>query len=192
MLGDKGGNVGLECSSSETHDDDTENEDTERSVGVFDDRGSSGGDKDQVTNLGDKDGVENGFETTEVGIGDPGSEQRADVDPEGVEGGQTESDLLAHVQGTRLGFSIAGIKRGARRRCQGLGDEVGIDGDGSIVTHALDQFNKGNLIAQSAACLACALHVILRTVKIFHGILAGTRRRVASSSGVGKSSASSM
>lgn len=109
LLGNEGSNVRLEGSSSETHDDETENEDAESSVGVLEDPRGGGSDEDKVTDFSNKDGVENSLETTEVGVGNPCTEKGADVDPEGVESGQAEGNLLAHAQGTRLGFSIAGF-----------------------------------------------------------------------------------
>lgn len=105
-----------------------------------------------MTNFGDKDRVDNGLEATEIGIGDPGTKQRADVDPEGVEGGQTESDLLAHAKGTGLGFIGVRVQGGSGGSDERLGDEVGVDGNGTIVGHALHQFDESDLNDASVCC----------------------------------------
>lgn len=192
LLGNEGSNVGLESSSSETHDDETENEDTESSVGVLEDRGGGGSDKDNVTDFSNKDRVENSLETTKVGVGNPCTEKGADVDPEGVEGSQAEGNLLAHAQGTGLGLRIVGVGGSASRSREGLGDVVGVYSNGTVVTHTLDQLDKGNLVNGVSVALTCSWSEEKHTVKIFHGILAGTRGRVASSSSVGKSPSSEM
>jgi hypothetical protein len=144
-----------------------------------------------VTDFSNQDGVQNGLETTEVGVGNPGSKERADVDPEGVEGSQTESDLLAHVEGTRYSVLIVGMEGSASGSSERLGDEVGVYSNSSVVTHTFDKLNESDL-KSSQRLSHGLLEWQLRTVKIFHGILAGTRRSVASSSSVGKSSASLM
>lgn len=102
-----------------------------------------------MANFGNQDRVDNGLEATEVGVGDPSTEERADVDPEGVEGGQTEGDLLAHVEGTGLSLSIAGVGSSTSGGGERPGDVVGVHGDGTVVTHTLNQFDKGNLEAVS-------------------------------------------
>jgi hypothetical protein len=144
LLGDEGRNVGLESTGSGSHDEDTEDEDTERRVGLVEDRRGGGGNEDKMTNFGDNDRVDNGLEATKVGIGNPGSEKRADVDPERVEGGQREGNLLAHVEGTGDSLSIAGVKGSSSSCSPWLSDEVGVDGNGSVVGHALYELDKGN------------------------------------------------
>jgi hypothetical protein len=144
LLGNEGRNVGLEGTSSGTHDEDTEDKDTKGRVGLVEDRWRRRGNENQVTNLSNNDRVQNGLEAAEVGVGDPGSEERADVDPKGVEGGQRKGNLLAHVEGTGDGLGIVWVKGGTGWGGSWLGDEVGVDGNGSVVRHALDQLDKGN------------------------------------------------
>jgi hypothetical protein len=144
LLGDQGRNVGLEGTRSESHDEDTEDKDTEGSVGLLEDGGGRGGNEDEVTNLGDNDRVDNGLEATEVGVSDPGSEERANVDPECVEGCEREGDLLAHTKGTSNGLGTAGVRGGSGGRLERLGNEVGVDGNGTVVGHALYKLDKGN------------------------------------------------
>jgi len=50
LLGHQGGDVGLDGTSAETHDEDGDDQATERSFGVFEGRGSGGASKDRVTN----------------------------------------------------------------------------------------------------------------------------------------------
>jgi len=88
LLGNKGRNVGLESTGSEAHDQDSENKDTEGGVGLVEDLGSRGGNEDEMTNFSNNDRVEDSLEATEVGVGNPGSEEGADIDPESVEGGE--------------------------------------------------------------------------------------------------------
>lgn len=145
LLGNKGRNVGLEGTGSETHDDQTDDEGSERAVGLGQNRGGRRSDEDDVTDFSDDDRVDNGLEATEVGVSNPCSEERSAVDPEGIEGGQTEGDLLAHVKSTGLSIVTVGVQSSTSGGDQRLCDEIGVDGNGSIVGHALDQLNKGNL-----------------------------------------------
>lgn len=108
-----------------------------------------------MTDFSDQDGVQNSLETTKVGVGDPGSEKRADVDPEGVECSQTESDLLAHVEGTGLSLSIIWVERGSSGRSERLSDVVGVYSNSSVVTHTLDKLNESDL--KSSQCLSHVL-----------------------------------
>jgi hypothetical protein len=160
LLGDKRGDVGLESSSAETHDDESENENTKGGVRVGQHGWRSGGDENQVTNFSDQDRVQNSLEATEIGVGNPGSEKRADVDPEGVEGGQAESDLFTHVEGTRLSLFIVGVEGGSAGSGEGLGDEVGVYSNGSVVTHTLNQLNESNLKFKSV-CVPRALSIAI-------------------------------
>jgi hypothetical protein len=144
LLGNQGRNVGLEGTRSESHDENTEDKDTQGSVGLVENRGSRGSNEDDVTYFGDNDRVDDCLEATEVGVGNPGSEERADVDPESVEGGERESNLLAHAQGTRNGLITAGVQGSSGGRGPFLGDEVGVDGYGTVVGHALYKLDEGD------------------------------------------------
>lgn len=145
LFGNKGRDVGLEGTSSEPHDNQTNDESCEGAVGLGQDRWCRGSDKDDMTNFSDDDRVDNGLEATEIGISNPSTEERAAVDPESIERGKTESDLLSHAKSTWLGFVIMGIQGSAGGCFERLSDVVGVDGDGTVVRHALDQLNKGNL-----------------------------------------------
>ena len=149
LLGNERRNVGLECTSSESHDDQAENENAEGSVWLGQDMWGRGGDEDEMTDFSDQDGVNDGLEATEIGIRNPSTEQRTAVDPEGVEGGQTEGNLLAHVEGTGLGVGGIRIQGSTSRSLQRFGDEVGVDSDSAVVGHALNEFDKGNLHVQN-------------------------------------------
>lgn len=152
LLHDERRNIGLEGTRSKTSDEQTENEDTQRSVGLIHDGRCSRDDEDGVTDFSDEDRVEDGLVATEVLVGNPGTEQRADVDPERVEGGQGEGNLLAQAKGTGLG-GVAGRVDGGTSAGSGalalcveltLVDEVGVDDDSAIVRHALAQFDEAN------------------------------------------------
>lgn len=160
LLRNERGDIGLESSSSETHDNESENENTKGSVRVGQNGRSSGGDEDQVTDFSDQDRVEDGLEATEVGVGNPGSEKRADVDPEGVECGQREGDLLAHVESTGLGLSIIGVEGRSRGGSEWLGNEVGVYSNGSVVTHTLNKLDESNLKMKSMS----VPHVLCMTI----------------------------
>lgn len=98
-----------------------------------------------MANFSNNDGDDNGLVTTEVGISDPGTEKRAAVDPEGVEGGQREGDLLSLTKGTRLGIVGVGVEGSTSGSDQRLCDEVGVDGNCSIVGKTLYKLDKGDL-----------------------------------------------
>lgn len=98
-----------------------------------------------MTNFSNQDRVQDGLESTKVGVSDPCSKKRADVDPEGVEGGQTEGDLLAEIESTRLSFIRIRVEGGSSRSSEGLGDEIGVYSNGSVVTHTLNELDKSDL-----------------------------------------------
>jgi hypothetical protein len=150
LLCDEGRNIWLERSGSETHDNQSENKNTKRSIRVLDDGGSSGGDENQMTDLSNEHRVQDSLVTTEVSISDPGSEKRADIDPKGVECGQREGNLLAHSESTCDGFFIARVEGRSGGSLEWLCDEVGVDSDGSVVAHTLDQLNESDLWIRSA------------------------------------------
>lgn len=144
LLGNEGGNVGLETSGSETHDDQSDHEAAQGAVGIVHDLGDGGNGQDDVAEHSNADGVEDGLETTEVGIGDVGSEQRQDIGPEGVEGGDVEGNLLAETETTGLGFVAAWVEGSTGGSWPLLGDEVGDESRDTIPGHALDEFDEGN------------------------------------------------
>jgi hypothetical protein len=144
LLGNEGRNVGLECTSTCAHDEDTENKNAESSIGLVENRGSRRGDENQVTDLSKNDGIDNRLVATEIGVGDPGTKQGADVDPESIESGQRKGNLLAHVERTRNGFGIVGVEGSTSGSWARLGNEIAVDGHGSIVGHALNKLDKGN------------------------------------------------
>lgn len=144
LLGNQGRNVGLERSRTKTHDENTDNECTQSAIRLVKNRGNRRDRENDVTDFSDNNRVDNGLEATEISISNPSTEKRTAVDPEGIEGGQGEGDLLAHAQSTRLSIVAAGVEGGTGWGFARLGDEVGVDRNGSIVGHALDQFDKGN------------------------------------------------
>ena len=152
LFHDERGNVGLESTRAKTSDEQTEDEDAERSVGLVHDGGGSRDDENGVTDFSDEDRVEDGLVTTEILVGNPGTEQGADVDPERVEGGQGEGNLLAQAEGTGLGVIAGGVdgSTGAGSDALAFGveltlvDEVGVDDDGTVVRHALAQLDETN------------------------------------------------
>lgn len=165
LLHDEWRDIGLEGTSSETCDEQTENEDTEGCVRLVHYRGDRRDNEDGVTDFSDENRVEDGLVTTQILVGDPGTEQRNDIDPEGVEGGQRESDLLAQTEGTRLSVVTLGVEgsTGTGGSTLAIGielalvDEVGIDDNGTIVGHALAQFDEtdgenlqGNVLGNTA------------------------------------------
>src|SRR5271154_2876639 len=66
------------------------------------DRGSGASSKDDVANNSKTDGDHNCLVATEVGVGNPGAEERADVAPEREESPQTSRSLLALSESTRV------------------------------------------------------------------------------------------
>lgn len=144
LLHDEGRNVGLEGSRSETGDEKTENEDTERRLLLLQNIGDGRDDEDGVTEFSNEDRVEDCLVATEVGIGNPSTEERADVDPERVESGQGETNLLAETQTTRLSLVAGGVEGSTSAGKSRLGDEVGVDNNGTIVRHALAQLDETN------------------------------------------------
>jgi hypothetical protein len=94
LLSDERTNVRLEHARSETHDDDGESKDTDGSVGLGDNRGSGGGDEDNMADEGDGDGNADGLVTTPVRIGNPGTEKRDGVDwrKQGKSAGRSEEN----------------------------------------------------------------------------------------------------
>ena len=101
--------IGLETTSADTDEQNTENHTGDGAALVGDDGGNSGHDEDGVADDVDTQGVVDGHVTSQVLIGDVGTEERHEVLPELVEGGDTESSALAHAQNTGLvGVSTSG------------------------------------------------------------------------------------
>ena len=105
LLDDQGRNIWLEATGSETHDDDTEHEDTEAGGFVGDDWRDGGDDKDDMTEDGNGDGHTDGLVSSPVLVGNPGTEKWYTVYPEGVEGVDTVRGLwsLSKSPGDALG-----------------------------------------------------------------------------------------
>jgi hypothetical protein len=85
LLGNKGRDVRLETSGTDTHDDETEGEDGDGSAGLGDDLGNGREDKEDVTDDGDDVGVLNGEVTSPVLISKPRTSKGGDVGPELVD-----------------------------------------------------------------------------------------------------------
>lgn len=121
-------------------------------MGLVENRGGSRDDEDGVTDFSDEDRVEDGLVATKVLVGNPGAEKRTDIDPERVEGGQREGNLLAQAKGTRLSFGAVGVDGSTGRGGGGVAvfveaalvDEVGVDDDSTVVRHALAQLYETN------------------------------------------------
>lgn len=87
LLGDERRDVGLETTGADTHDDQTDDEAAQRRVSVGHDGWNGRDGQDDVANDGDADGHPDSTETTEVSIGDVGTKERDQINPELVEGG---------------------------------------------------------------------------------------------------------
>jgi hypothetical protein len=121
LLGNQGGYVTLESTGTETHDDKSDNEETDDSVLLDDSRNGTNSQED-VSDQDDDVGQLDGLVTTKVLIGQVGSQERSQVDPESVEGGQTESSLLTGVKGS--GLTAIATSTGTRARGKRSLDEV--------------------------------------------------------------------
>lgn len=100
LFSDQGSDVGFERSCAETHNDDGNDEKPNDTV-LVDDTGDGANDQKDVTEQDDDVGDLNSLVSTEVLIGDEGTEQRCEVDPEGVERRQTESGLEREMSALR-------------------------------------------------------------------------------------------
>lgn len=85
LLGNQRRDVGLETAGTAAHDDQTDGKDAHGSVGLGDDGRRGGNDEEHVADERDEDGPLDGSETTEVLVGDVGTNQRASVGPEAVD-----------------------------------------------------------------------------------------------------------
>jgi len=77
-------------------------EDSNRCLGVNDDRRGCRSSEDDVTDDGNQNGELDGSETTEMGIRDVGTKKWHHIGPELVESGETSRGSLTHAQSTRL------------------------------------------------------------------------------------------
>ena len=82
-----------------------------------------------------------GVETSKVGIGNPCTNERGEVNPELIERGDTGGSTLTHSQGTGLAFWIRVRSSGRRERAL---NEIGEDNGGTIVGEALAKFDEGD------------------------------------------------
>lgn len=78
----------------------------------LDDPRNSADNKQDVPDQTDNVGKLDGLVPSKVLIGQVGSEQGGQVDPKGVEGGQTEGGLLAHTESTGLAIVATGSGSG--------------------------------------------------------------------------------
>ena len=85
LLGDQGGDVGLETTRAHAHDDQTNGETRDRPAGVRDDAGNGRDDQDAVTDESDADREHDGAESAPVLVGHEGTRQGHDVCPEGID-----------------------------------------------------------------------------------------------------------
>ena len=123
LLSNEWGDVGLETSDSDTHDDNTDGESCNSAAWVDNNWWNSGHDQDDVTDDGDEDGELNGHVATEILISDIGTEKWHNVRPEGVEGGESSGRTLSHVEGTRLsGETGAGVGSWRKRSLNEVDD----------------------------------------------------------------------
>lgn len=113
-----------------SHDDDGDDEAAERSHRVDDDRRNCRNDEEDVTENGDPEGVAERLVSSQVGVGDVGTKERTDVDPEGVEGTESETSRLTQSERSRS-YSGRSSSSGDRADGQGLLDEVGLRTKGS-------------------------------------------------------------
>lgn len=105
--------VGLETTSTETNNDDSNNHGTQGTV-ACDDTGDSRNDEDDMADDVDSQSVADGLVTTPVLISKVSSKKGHQVLPELVESGDTGRGSLAHSEGTRL--LVVGTGGGTRRK----------------------------------------------------------------------------
>ncbi len=102
LLGDERRDVGLEATSADAEDDETNTKAGNGAVGGGNDRGKRRDDEEDVADDGDEDGDLDGLEAAPVLIGHVGSDQWHEVSPHGIERRQAGGRSLAHTQRTRL------------------------------------------------------------------------------------------
>ena len=102
MLCYKWADVGLECTGTETHDDDTENENAEGSVWFSDCSWGGRGNEDNVTKNSHANTTADGLVTTKVRIGQVSTCERGNVVPELVDYFWSVSVFLTWKEMARL------------------------------------------------------------------------------------------
>jgi hypothetical protein len=107
LLGDEGGDVGLEATGANAHNDKADEEGGKGVVGLGDDRGDGRDDEDDVAGDGNGEGHADGLVPAEILVGQVGAKEGDEVDPELVEGSNAGGSVLAHVQGAGLAISAA-------------------------------------------------------------------------------------
>jgi hypothetical protein len=75
LFGDKGRDVGLESAGSETHNEQSDDEGRKSAVWLIQNIRGRRGHEDNVTNFSNDDGINDGVETSKVGVGNPGGKQ---------------------------------------------------------------------------------------------------------------------
>jgi hypothetical protein len=134
LLRNEGGDVRLEPSGPDAHDDQADEKDGQGATGVVPEEGRNGGaGQDDMADDGDGERQGDGVEPTEVGIRDVGTEQWGAIDPELVEGADAGGGTLALAERARLAIGEACSGGGAGRK--GLLDEIGDCDNPSIQGH---------------------------------------------------------
>ena len=85
LLGNERRNVGLETTSSKTHDDQPDQECGERALAIRDDSGRGGRNEDQMANESNTNRDDNCVKSSQERVGNPSSEKRKKKRPELVE-----------------------------------------------------------------------------------------------------------
>lgn len=140
LLGNERGNVALECSGTNAHDDDCNGKAGNCAVRVLDDARNGGDDEQDVSEERDSDGHADSLVAAPVRIRDVRPEKWHHVDPEAVEGRQAGRRALAQAKGTALAVLATRSRMGAGRQL--LLDEIGEDNGGAIVGEALGELNE--------------------------------------------------
>jgi hypothetical protein len=109
----------------ETEDNDGNDEGGHSTVGVLQHRWRCTSDQDHMAHKCSTDRDEDGVVSAKIGIGDPGSEQRCEVAPEGKECAETSCCTLPLAERTGVVTRFAARIRSGTRGCQEIPlDEV--------------------------------------------------------------------
>jgi hypothetical protein len=106
LVGNQGRDVGLDTTSSETDNDDSDDEASETRIVVESRRDGRAG-KDEETDDVDTAEDDNGVVLSEILVGNDGTENGSNVAPELEEGGETSGSLVTHTERTTAFRSIA-------------------------------------------------------------------------------------